>query len=261
MNMRFSVRLLMAVLWAVSVHAQEYRIDRPADPSSAPVYLTNRVEGRVEVTNLPPVQDVRITGGIEGPIEVQGDVGLSTQDPLPVEVTNPIEMPEAIELKGAVRVDDAQPLRVWVENFPEPQEAPDLERERLFTVYSFRGEFSAKDAKVRREFRVPKGRVFHLTDLSIDAGPDAVLKVRVAAPAKEVAGSVAGSSNGEIPLALLDAQIGPSARMGTPVPLRGEFFLEVEAPAPGLGAPFWAVASGYVEKNEKQLAAKKGSGE
>ncbi|GAB4264483.1 MAG: hypothetical protein Kow0092_16160 [Deferrisomatales bacterium] len=249
--MRNGIRVLAAAA-AVAVAtvggSQEYRIDRPTEPASAPVHLTRPVEGRVEVTNLPPVQEVRVSGGqMDGPMEVQGEVGVRASAPIPVEVVNAPEAPEAFQVRGVVRVDDSPALRVWVENQPEARPARPPQARR-FAAYSFRGAFDPDDTRLRKPFRVPQGATFHLTDLTVDTRADAVLRVRLTAPASAVGGSVAGASgDAELPLAVVDVQMGPAARLGTPVPLTGEFHLEVEAPGPGLGAPFWTVASGYLE--------------
>lgn len=241
--------LLGAALGAVPCWGQEYRIGRPTEQLPTPVYLTRPVEGQVEVSNLPPVQDVRITGGtVEGPVEVRGDVGLRVTQPLPVEVNNFPEFPTALQVDGPVRVDDTQPLRVWVENQPEAAAAPAAPAPSpAFVAYFFKGTFSAKDGRVRRAFRAPDGAVFHLTDLSVDARSDAALKVRVTAAPGTVVGALAGVEGADqVPVALLDTQSASAVRLGTAVPLGGEFAVEVEALGPGLGAPFWAVASGFV---------------
>ncbi|NOY46455.1 MAG: hypothetical protein GXP50_13545, partial [Deltaproteobacteria bacterium] len=81
--------VLVLVLGVSAAWGQEYLIRQPTEPSSQPVHLTQPVEGAVEVTNLPPVQDVRVTGGtLDGPVTVQGTVEVRTSVPLPVEVTN-----------------------------------------------------------------------------------------------------------------------------------------------------------------------------
>jgi hypothetical protein len=246
MRIRFlgALLALSLVVCAIRAIGQEYRINKPGDPSPAPVYLTLPVEGSVEVTNLPPVQEVRITGGtLDGPVEVQGDLGFRIPEPLLVEVTNPPEIPRKVEIDGAVRVDDTQPLQVWVENFPEPKEPAS----RQFAAYAFSASFGAEESKTQRAFLPPKGSIFHLTDLVIDTRPDAVLKVRVTAPASAIAGSVAAATQLGLPLAVLDTRFAPSVRLGTPAPLLGEFSVVVEALlGPGQGAPFQLLASGYL---------------
>lgn len=241
------VALAWACLWVPSAAAQESYINKPTELAPSPVYLTRPVEGQVEVTNLPPVQDVRITSGtLEGPVEVQGEVGIRTQGPLPVEVSNPLQFPEALRVDGPVQVDDTQPLRVWVENLPETSTVSPPMTARTFVAYYFKAAFSAKDGRVRRAFRAPAGAVFHLTDLTLDSRPDVNLRVRVVAAAADVDGGVAGAAGAdELPLALVDTRTAPSTRLSTPVPLSGEFALEVEALGPGQGAPFSAVATGF----------------
>jgi hypothetical protein len=175
-------------------------------------------------------------------VEVQGDLGFRIPEPLLVEVANPPEIPRRVEVDGTVRVDDTQPLQVWVGNFPQPaQPAP-----RQFAAYAFQASFTAKKSKARRSFLPPDGSIFHLTDLLIDTRPDAVLKVRLMAPSAAVAGSVAGAGAADLPLAVLDTRVAPLVRLGTPAPLIGEFALEVEALGPGQGTPFRLVASGYL---------------
>jgi hypothetical protein len=231
-------------LFGVRAPAQESLISRPAELLPTPVYLTQPVEGRVDIGNLPPVQDVRITGGnLEGPVEVQGDLEFRVPEPLLVEVANPPEFPDLVEVKGTVRVDDTQLLPVRVLNFPEPEPPASPQ----FAAYAFQSAFTSKEAKTRRSFVPPAGSVFHLTDLTIDARSDAALKVRLSALPAAVLGAVAGGGSDALPLAVLDTRTGPVTRLGTPAPLAGEFFVEVEAlGGRGQGAPFHLVASGYL---------------
>ncbi|GAB4260083.1 hypothetical protein [Deferrisoma sp.] len=239
-----TVVFVAGLLVAVAAAGQEYRIDRPAEPESQPVHLTAPVEGAVEVTNLPPVQDVRVVGGtLEGPVPVQGTVEIRTGAPLPVEVTNPPPAAEGpLEVQGTVAVDDRVPVRVVVTN---PPPAPERRPERRFAAFSFEGVFRAGQAAVRRAFTPPEGRVFHATGLVLDARTDAFLRLRLLAEAGSVAGDVVGAA-GAVPLCLLDSRVGPTAQLSPPVPLRGEFVLEVEAPAGSLGAPFRATVTGYL---------------
>ncbi|MBE0617737.1 MAG: hypothetical protein IH608_07410, partial [Proteobacteria bacterium] len=140
-------RLLVLVLTlaaAVAARAQEYRIDRPGEPTSAPVYLTRPVEGRVEVQNLPAVQDVRVVGGPEEALEVRGAVEVRTTDPLPVEVVNLPEAPRRLEVEGTVRVDDERPVRVWVANPPLPTPVPEGRAALPFAAFAARGAFAAR---------------------------------------------------------------------------------------------------------------------
>jgi len=165
-------------------------------------------------------------------------------EPLPVEVLNLPAIPTRLEVEGTVRVDDERPLRVWVAN-AAPAAAPAPE-ERAFAAYAARGAFSAKETRVRQSLRPPEGRIFHLSDLTLDARPDAVLRVRVLVKPEAVAGAVSPAGPEALPLALLDSRHGVSLRLGTPLALGGEFVLEVEALGPGQGAPFLVVAGGYL---------------
>lgn len=225
--------------------AQEYRIDRPAEPSSAPVHLTRPVEGRVEVRNLPPVQDVRILVGPEDPLEVRGEVEVRAEEALPVEVLNLPELPARFEVEGTVRIDDERPVQVWVAN-PLPSPAAPAPDNRTFAAFVAQGTFGPKEARVSQAFRPPEGRIFHLTDVALDARTDAVLRVRVVAASAAVAGVVSGAGAESVPLAVLDSRHGVALRLGTSVPLGGDFSVEVEALGPGQGAPFRLVASGYL---------------
>lgn len=239
---------------AVSALAQEYRIGEPAQPSSMPAYLTRPVEGVVAVTNFPEIQDVRILEGgtLQGPVEVQGEVQIRVPEEslLPVEVVNAPPFPESFRIEGDVRLDDEQPVRVWVENFPAPS-PPSLAGpgRPQFAAFAFRGAFSSKEQVHRRTFRLPEGMTFHLTDLALDARPDALLRVRLTAVPSRIDGavSVVGEGPEEIPLAVLDAARATTVRLGTAAALSGEFSLVVEAPGPGQGAPFSVVASGSLE--------------
>lgn len=252
------LKILLATLavcgLAAFATAQEYRIGEPEQPSSMPTYLTRPVEGFVEITNFPEVQDVRILEGgtLQGPVQVQGEVQirLPDQTPLPVDVVNAPPFPESFKIEGDVRLDDAQPVRVWVDNFPEPRPtAPSREPRPQFAAFAFRGAFSSKQAATRRSFRLPEGMTFYLTDVIIDTRPDALLKVRVTATASRIDGavSVVGEDLPEIPLAVVDARSTPTVRLGTAAPLSGEFTIVVEASGPGEGAPFSVIASGSLE--------------
>ncbi|RMG89448.1 MAG: hypothetical protein D6708_09930 [Candidatus Dadabacteria bacterium] len=236
--------IAVGLVLAAPARGQEYRIDRPSEPESQPVHLTAPVEGTVEVTNLPPVQDVRVVGGaLEGPVPVQGTVEIRTGAPLPVEVTNPAPAAEGpVEVQGTVAVDDRVPLRVVVTN---PPPAPERRPEPRFAAFSFEGVFRAGQAAVRRTFTPPEGQVFHATGLVLDARTDAFLRLRLLAEAGAVAGDVVGAP-GAVPLGLLDSRVGPTAPLSPPVPLRGAFVVEVEAPAGSLGAPFRATVTGYL---------------
>lgn len=238
------LRLALFLVAAGPATGQEYSITNPTQPSSTPVHLTRPILGSVEVINVPPVQDVRIVGGKpEEPLQVQGEVGLRINGPLPVELVNPPKENQEVQVSGTVRVDDTQPVRVWVDNTWNP-ESPSV---REFAAFTFQGRFSPTDERQRRVFRSRSGRVFYLTDLLIDSRPDAPLKVRVLAAARNVVGWVTGGGTTEIPLAVLDLRRNPSAQLGTPVPIEGDFTLEVETAGPNQGASFSAVASGYLD--------------
>lgn len=241
--MRSVVGVCMLLIAAGAAEAQEYRIDRPGEPSSVPVHLTEPVEGRVAVQNLPAVQDVRVVGGVEGPVEIRGEVELRAEETLAVEVVNFPEAPTRLEVEGTVRVDDERPVQVWVVN-PAASAAP--AGNRTFAVFGVQGSFTSKDTRVRRPLRAPEGQIFHLSDLTLDARTDAVLRLRVLASADAVAGVVLAPGAEALPLAVLDSRHGTSLRLGTAVPLGGEFVVEVEALGPGQGVPFRVLASGYL---------------
>ncbi|WP_169709548.1 hypothetical protein [Deferrisoma camini] len=234
--------VLVLVLGVSAAWGQEYLIRQPTEPSSQPVHLTQPVEGAVEVTNLPPVQDVRVTGGtLDGPVTVQGTVEVRASTPLPVEVTNPAPTPAGpVEVEGTVTVDDRVPVRVVVTNPPSP---PPAKPEERFAVFSFRGVFGGNRGVVRETFSPPEGMVFRATGVTLDCRADAFLRLRLLADARAVVGQVVGG--GPVPLFLLDSRVAPTASLGRPVPLRGPFVVEVEAPK-GLGAPFTAVVTGYL---------------
>lgn len=240
-------RVVAAIAVAVGISgglvgAQEYLIRTPGEATSTPTHLTRPVEGGVEVTNLPEVQGVRIIGGtLEGPVEVRGEVEVRASAPLAVEVVNPVPFPERLEVSGTVWVEDAVPVRVRVENLPRSPPA------KRFVSYVFRGEVAPKESRLRRTFQVPAGPPFQLTDLALDARTDAVLKVRLLAPASAVGGSVVGAGDGEVPLVVLLSSQTTAVRVGTPVPLQGGFSVEVEALGARAVAPFSVLASGHVE--------------
>jgi len=244
--MRRYATALFLVAAAAGAHSQEYRIGRPTEPEPAPVYLTRPVEGRVVVDNLPEVQDVRVVGGFEGALPVTGQVGVTAQQALPVEVQNFPEVPQRFEVQGTVRVADEQPVRVWVANPGLSAGGAAPPDERSFAAYGARGSFSAKETRVRQTIRPPEGRIFHLSDLTLDARSDAVLKVRVLAGGEAIVGTVSGVGAEPLPVAILDSRRAASLRLGTPVPLGGEFAVEVESLGPGQGAPFLVIAGGYL---------------
>ncbi|MDW7709110.1 MAG: hypothetical protein SCH98_01455 [Deferrisomatales bacterium] len=235
--------VIVLLVAAVSASAQEYRIDRPGEPTSSPVHLTQPIEGRVEVQNLPQVQDVRVLGGLEGPVEVRGELELRPGEGLAVEVLNFPEAPTRLEVEGTVRVDDERPVQVWVVNPTGPVTGPP---NRTFASFGFEGAFGAKETRVQRTLHPPEGRIFHLTDLVLDARADAVLRVRLLASGAALAGVLVAQGMEPVALAVLDSRHGTTLRLGTPVPLGGGFSLEVEALGPGQGAPFRLAASGYL---------------
>lgn len=242
------VALILAVLaLARAADAQEYRIQHPTAPEPVPVYLTRPVEGRVDVGNLPAVQDVRVVEGLGGPLEVTGRVAIDASQPVPVEITNlPPAPPPSPQSDAPVRVRDDPPLRVWVENSQAAAAAPPAPEARTFAAFAARGAFSSKESRVRKPFRAPAGRIFHLSDVSLDARPDAVLRVRILADESSVAGVVEGAGGEPLAVAVVDSRQGPSVRLGTAAPLAGSFTVEVEAAGPGEGAPFSVVVSGYL---------------
>ncbi len=242
---RASILALTVLALVQPVAAQQYRIGEPGRPEPTPVYLTQPVEGRVEVGNLPAVQDVRVVEGLGSPLEVTGRVALDGSEPLAVEVTNLPPAPESVEIGSPVRIVDEPPLRVWLENPPPPAgtASPDP---RTYTAFAARGTFSSKETRVRQPFQPPEGRVFHLSDVSLDARPDAVFRVRVLAEESAVAGVVNGAGGAPVALAVLDSRRSTSVRLGTAAPLAGPFTVEVEALGPGQGAPFAVLLSGYL---------------
>lgn len=224
--------------------AEEYRIGNPTQAVSAPVHTTEPVQGAVEVTNLPPVQEVHLSGGkLDEPIEVKGEVGLRVGGPIQVEVIN--QKPSREEsIPGPLKIDDTQPVRVWVENpwNPENPSAPE------FAAFALQRRFLPQpgDDRFRGTFSARPGRIFYLTDVVADIRPDTALKVRVFTVPKGVGGSVAGVDFAEFPVAVLDVRRGSSVRLATPVPLSGEFTVEVEILGAVQGGYFSALAMGYL---------------
>lgn len=240
------IPLLLAVAVAGVAGAQEYSIRNPSEASSAPVHLTEPIAGRVEVVNRPPVQDVQVVGGSLGqPLEVQGEVGLRLSGPLPVELVG-APPPPPLTLDGPVSVTADQPLRVWVENPPSPPPAEVPPHPPRYAAFAFSGVFEAKQRVQRRSYSLPEGTEFLLTDLTLDARPDALLYVRVLARPGTVSGTVTGAGDGELAVLVLDPRSGPSVRPATPVPLAGPFTLLVTSEGPGQGAPFTVLAAGTV---------------
>ncbi|MBI5014280.1 MAG: hypothetical protein HZB55_02165 [Deltaproteobacteria bacterium] len=235
---------LALLLTPVASWAEEYPIGNPGQALSAPVHTTQPVQGAVEVTNLPPVQEVHVSGGrLDEPLEVRGEVGLRISAPLPVEVVNPKASMGALIL-GPLKVDDTQPVRVWVENpwNPENPSAPE------FTGFVLQRRFlpQSGEDRFRGTFAARPGRIFYLTDVVADIRPDTSLKVRVLAGPKSVGGSVAGVEFAEFPVAVLDGRRASTVRLGTPVPLTGEFVVEVEVVGAVQGGYFTATAMGYL---------------
>lgn len=227
-----------------AARGEEYPIGNPTQAMSAPVHTTQPVQGAVEVTNLPPVQEVHISGGkLDEPLEVKGEVGLRVGGPIQVEVVNQKPSKEAPPL-GPIKVDDTQPLRVWVENpwNPENPSAPE------FAAFSLQRRFAPQpgDDRFRGTYAARPGRIFYLTDVVADVRPDTGLKVRVLTVPKGVGGSVTGVAFAEFPVAVLDARRGSSMRLATPVPLSGEFVVEVEVTGAVQGGYFSAMAMGYL---------------
>jgi hypothetical protein len=216
----------------------------PTRPLSSPVYLTQPVEGAVEVRNLPPVQDVRIVGGRpEEPMEVRGEVGLRVGAPIPVEVTNPAQAASQVTLTGPVKLDDSQPLRVWIDN-SWSESAPTQE----FAAFAFQGRFAGAAERQRRLFATPPGRIFHLTELVLDGRPEASLRARLVVRAAALVGQVVGVETGEAPVVVADFRQGGSGRLTTAIPIAGEFAVDVEGIGQPAGAPFSAIAIGYTTR-------------
>jgi hypothetical protein len=224
---------------------EEYPINTPGQAASAPVHTTQPVQGAVEVTNLPPMQEVHISGGkLDEPLEVKGEVGLRVGSPIPVEVVNPPKATREVQVLGPLKVDDTQPLRVWVENpwNPENPSAPE------FAAFALQRRFLPQpgDDRFRGTYAARPGRIFYLTDVVADIRPDTGLKVRVLTMPKGVGGSVAGVEFAEFPVAVLDARRQSSVRLATPVPLSGEFVVEVEVLGAVQGGYFSAMVMGYL---------------
>ncbi len=239
--------VLAVLLWAPAAAGQEYLIRQPTEPTSSPVHLTRPVEGRVEVTNLPPVQAVRVVGGsLDAPVPVEGEVEIRVRQPLPVEVVNPqAEPPRPLEVTGTVSIDDRAPVRVVVTN-PAAAPAGRTRAARRFGAFVFRGTLRPDQDRARRTFSPPKGKVFHMTGLVIEAR-DGALRARAKAGAGSVEGFVAGAGGAEIPFAVATQGVGTGAALPVPVPLAGPFTLEVTAPGREGPAPFTVVATGYLE--------------
>lgn len=233
---------LIFVFTAAAAWGEEYSVGNPTQALSAPVYLTRPATGAVEVTNLPEVQEVRVVGGkMDGPTEVTGEVGIRASAPLPVEITNSQKGAQDVKIVGPVWLDDARPVRVWIDN----SWSPDGNGAQEFTAFAYQGRFLPGDDRHRRTAVPRSGKVFHLTDVLVDVRPDAQLKVRLLAPAANVGGAVSGVEFAEFPLAVLDTRRAPSAQFATPVPITGEFVLEVELLSAGQGGYFSVVARGY----------------
>ncbi len=234
------------LLAAAPTGAQEYLIRQPAEPASTPVHLTRPVEGRVEVTNLPEVQEVRVMGGVlDGPVPVEGEVRIRAADPLAVEVVNPPpELPQPLHVEGTITVDDRRPVRVVVTN---PPPAPTPLPPRRFAAFSLKGSVGARQTRVRGVFSPPEGRVFRLNGVVLDVREGFPVRARVLADPEAIAGYVAGAPERGIPVALLDSRAGPTAAVPTPVPLAGPFVLEVSAPPGAPSTAFTAVVTGYLE--------------
>ena len=244
--------VLLVVLAPGAAWAQEYPIRNPGEATSAPVYLTEPITGQVEVVNRPPVQDVRVVeGGLDQPLEVQGEVGLRLTGPLPVELVN-APPPPVLTLDGPVTVTADQPLRVWVEN-PPPAPHAAAPPPPQYAAFAFAGVFEARQSVLRRRFAPLAGTEFLLTDLTLDTRPDAILYVRVLARPGAVAGAMAGAGDGELAFLVLDPRSGPSARLATPVPLGGPFTIQVTSEGPGHGAPFTVLAAGTVRATARSL--------
>jgi hypothetical protein len=62
-----------------------------------------------------------------------------------------------------------------------------------------------------------------------------------------VVGWVTGAGTSEIPVLVLDLRRAAGTRLTTPVPIAGEFTLEVETVGPNHGVTFSAVALGYLD--------------
>lgn len=222
-------------LAALSVYsgalAEQYSISNPTEQIPTPVRVAEPIEGRVEVTNFPEVQ------------EITGEVGLVVQEPLQVQLSTPLEFPEVVEIEGIVEIDDANAVRVTVENFPKPAAIP----VRSYIAFVAKGDINSKHPLDKKSFPVPKGKIFHLTDIVVDVPIDLVLSGRITAPAGNIAGIVAGMKIGEIPLAVLDTRQTLNVHAVTPTPLINEFSLEVMGNVRKEEAvPFSVVVSGYL---------------
>lgn len=243
--MRIGARLVALSLTFLPLAGlcQEYQIGNPTQAVSAPVYTTQPVEGSVQVTNLPPVQDVRVSGGkLDEPVEVRGEVGIRAGAPLLVEIVNPTASAKDSAPLGPVKVDDTQPLRVWVENPWSPETASPPE----FATFAFQRRFLPAEGPFRRTFAARPGRIFYLTDVVADIRPDTAMKMRVLTTSQSVTGVVSGVEFAEYPVAVLDARRGNGLRFATPIPLSGEFTVEVEVIGGVQGGYFSAVAMGYL---------------
>ncbi|MBI5440907.1 MAG: hypothetical protein HY900_06825 [Deltaproteobacteria bacterium] len=231
-------------LAAGSVEGAEYLTTNPTQALPSPVYLTQPVEGAVEVRNLPPVQDVRIVGGRpEEPMEVRGEVGLRVGAPIPVEVTNPSQGSGRVTLSGPVKVDDSQPVRVWIDN-SWSESAPTQE----FAAFAFQGKFTGSAERQRRLFSTAPGRIFHLTELVLDGRPEASLRARLVVRAGALVGQITGADTGEAPVVVADLRQGGSGRLATAIPIAGDFAVDVEGIGQSPGSQFSAIAIGYLTR-------------
>jgi hypothetical protein len=220
----------------------DYLLKDPTQPLPAPVHVMNPVEGSVEVRNLPAVQDVRIVGGKQDePLEVRGEVGLRVTTPLQVEVVNPAIPGGEAPFSGPIKVDDTQPLRVWIDNPWNPASAVQQD----FAAYAFQGRFSTPAERQRRLFSSAPGRIFHLTDLVVDGRPEAHVRARLVVRAQALVGRIEGAGTGEAPLAVVDTRHATSARLVMAVPISGDFAIDVEGISQTPGSPFSAIAIGY----------------
>lgn len=233
---------LLGVIATGSVGAAEYLTNDPTQPLPAPVYLTHPVDGVVDVRNFPPVQDVRIVSGrSEEPMEVRGEVGLRVTAPLPVEITNPSRGEGQVTLSGPVKLDDTQPVRVWIENSWNENAAV-----QQFAAFAFQGKFTGPAERHRRLFATPSGGIFHLTEIVLDGRPEGTLRARLVVRGDALVGKIVGVDTGEAPVLVADLRQGGSGRLVTAVPIAGEFAVDVEGVGQASGAPFSAIAIGYV---------------
>ena len=160
--MKSKMFLFVAVVLVSSIaSAEQYSISNPTEPIPSPVRVVGPIEGEVQVTNFPEIQEIR------------GEVQLVVEDLLQVQVSNPLEFPETINVEGVVEIDDEKAVRVAVQNFPKPDPPPT----RSFAAFVAKGDIDEKNSSNKQTFQVPKGKIFQAYRLTIFYSPDLLARV------------------------------------------------------------------------------------